>query len=767
MISLQTMGAPDLRRDGEELRPILLQPKRLAVLVYLATAAPRGFHSRDTLLGLFWPELDGERARNALRQTLHFLRRHLGDATLSARGDREIGLTPGSCWCDAAEFDDHLAAGRLEDAIALYRGDFLPGFFIEEAPEAERWLETERERRRAAARQALLALVEREERAGELRSAALWARHAVNLAPADEAIARRLMAVLHRSGQPAAALEVYDQLVKRLREEFGVSPSAETIALLKAIRSGTADGPPATVAAATPVADAPPAATVDTPAAVEPAPPTIAPTRTHRARRAWPWFAAALAAVALAVGWGAARDAGVPEAAGPRAIAVLPFADLSESSEQSYLVEGIAEELLNTLASVPGLRVAARTSAWRYRGSDVGVDSIGRALGVDHIIEGSVRRQGSQLRITAKLVDARTGFQVWSQSYDRELTDLLAVQREISQAIAANVVGTPPEAGTDTVPETRSPEAYTELLQARQLARGALADFPKSIPLLESALRRDPAYARARGVLAVHLAYLAYFRLLPAEDAYRRARAEAERALADREVAEAHLALGRLADVRDRDFARAERHYARAAALSPANAATQILRARLLLRLQRADEALAAARRAVLLDPLSAAAHNTLGAVLALLDRNREALEPYRVSVMLSPGDPIMLANLAASEAEVGEDSAAMAHLAEARAMAPDNPTVAAITVFADARAGRRAAADTGLRRLEPRADVSPVMLATLHAAVGDTARAFAALERAVRQGDEWLSDIEVLTELRPLHADPRWPGLVRAALGR
>ncbi|HEX5819761.1 MAG TPA: BTAD domain-containing putative transcriptional regulator, partial [Gemmatimonadales bacterium] len=227
---------------------MLLQPKRLAVLAYLVTASPRGFHSRDTLLGLFWPDLDQERARNAMRQALHFLRRSVGDEVVASRGDREIGVAAGTISCDAVAFDEALAAGRLEEAAGLYRGDFLPGLYVEEAPEAERWLEAERARRKEGVLEALRTLVAQEEEGGELRAAVLWARRAVAIAPTDDGAVRRLMTVLDRAGEPAAALDAYDQLVHRLREEFGVPPSGETIRLVNEIRNRPREVAVATVA---------------------------------------------------------------------------------------------------------------------------------------------------------------------------------------------------------------------------------------------------------------------------------------------------------------------------------------------------------------------------------------------------------------------------------------------------------------------------------------------------------------------------------------
>ncbi|MFL5546384.1 MAG: cyclase, partial [Gemmatimonadales bacterium] len=147
MIRLRTLGALDLRGpEGQELRPVLAQPKRAAVLAYLALATPRGPHRRDTLLALFWPEQDTEHARNALSQAIHFLRRSLGGEVLAAHNGEGLGLDWKNFWCDAAIFEEALDGGRFTEALDLYRGDLLEGFHVADAPEFGQWLENERAR---------------------------------------------------------------------------------------------------------------------------------------------------------------------------------------------------------------------------------------------------------------------------------------------------------------------------------------------------------------------------------------------------------------------------------------------------------------------------------------------------------------------------------------------------------------------------------------------------------------------------------------------
>ena len=207
MIEFRTLGPLVLRpSDGEELRAVLTQSKRLALLGYLAVTPPRTFHRRDTLLSLFWPELDQPHARAALRKAIYDLRRALGEGVLVGRGEEEVGLDPEQFWCDVAAFDAALGERNWAGALELYRGDFLEGVFPSEAPEFERWVERERVRLRRQAAEAAWALVEKQEKMGEGARAADWARRAVALSPGDEIALRRLVELLDRLGDRAGAV---------------------------------------------------------------------------------------------------------------------------------------------------------------------------------------------------------------------------------------------------------------------------------------------------------------------------------------------------------------------------------------------------------------------------------------------------------------------------------------------------------------------------------------------------------------------------------
>jgi DNA-binding SARP family transcriptional activator len=237
-IELRLLGTLALTgAGGREIAAILAQPKRLALLAYLAAARPRGFHRRDTILGLFWPELDQAHARGALNRAVYFLRSALGDAAILSRGDEELGVAPDGLWCDVRAFDDALGAERLEAALELYGGDLLVGFYVDGAPEFERWLAEERSALRIRAAGAARALAARHETGGNFTPAIGWARRAAIYAPDDERALRRLIALLDKAGDRAGALRAYEAFAARLAAELGAVPSAETRALVDRLRA--------------------------------------------------------------------------------------------------------------------------------------------------------------------------------------------------------------------------------------------------------------------------------------------------------------------------------------------------------------------------------------------------------------------------------------------------------------------------------------------------------------------------------------------------
>lgn len=239
MIELRTLGTVELcGPNGQELRSILQQPKRLALLVYLTLVRPHGFRRRDSLIALFWPNLDQQHGRAALRQALHRLRSALGNDVLIGRGEDEIAVAPGSLWCDVLAFDRAFDTGDPESALALYRGDLLEGFFVGGGSSTlEHWLDDERSRVRHDAAEAACSAAVQASRRGDLAQTSAWARHATTLEPASEDELRRLVTLLDASGDRSAALALYAAFARRLAVDLQAEPALETRQLIDRIRA--------------------------------------------------------------------------------------------------------------------------------------------------------------------------------------------------------------------------------------------------------------------------------------------------------------------------------------------------------------------------------------------------------------------------------------------------------------------------------------------------------------------------------------------------
>ncbi len=233
-LQLRVFGAVDFS-GADSAQDLLAQPKRLAVLVYLALARPHGFQRRDRVAGLFWPEHSDFHARAALRKALHGIRQALGEDVLLTRGDDEVAINRDLLWCDASSFEMAVANEQFARALELFRGELLEGFFPD-APEFERWLAIERERYREAAGHSAWTLAERFEGGEKLTLATRWAKRAAKLAGADERRIRRVIALLDRAGDRAGAVQVYEDFAAYLKSELDVEPSSETQALVKALR---------------------------------------------------------------------------------------------------------------------------------------------------------------------------------------------------------------------------------------------------------------------------------------------------------------------------------------------------------------------------------------------------------------------------------------------------------------------------------------------------------------------------------------------------
>ncbi|HET7065822.1 MAG TPA: hypothetical protein VFI49_16240 [Rudaea sp.] len=360
---------------------------------------------------------------------------------------------------------------------------------------------------------------------------------------------------------------------------------------------------------------------------------------------------AAQRAPAVAASTGVVPSAAVstsdPAAVPAKSIAVLPFVNMSGDPKNEYFSDGITEEILDALTQIPGLKVAARTSAFAFKGKDQDLRKVGETLGVANVLEGSVQSAGDSVRITAQLIDARNGFHLWSEKYDRKLTNVFAVEDEISKAIADHLKLTLQGAQMLVTQKTSNARAHDLYLRGLALlpARGPGLRETKSY--FEQAVAIDPDYADAwAGISFIHVLLSAYL-LEPFPEAIDQATEAAERALMlDPRSGFSHAAAASV--YRNKmDFARAESEYREAIALNPGDAETYDQYAQMLSSVGAIEQAIDIARKSVALNPLSAHPRYTLGYVLEYGHRHAEAQAELRRGLELSPAISTMRMELA------------------------------------------------------------------------------------------------------------------------
>jgi DNA-binding SARP family transcriptional activator len=397
MLRLTTLGAMDLRdRHGHPLRDVLAQPKRVALLAYLAVEGSRGAVSRDRLLATFWPESDEARARNALSQALHHLRQALGPGLIESQGPHRLGVDAARLWCDATVFAEAVERGDVDLALDLYRGEFCPGLFVTGSPDLEHWLDEQRQRLRGRALAALRTAGERMAARGDGEAAARAARRALAMRPDDEAEVRTLLQLLERSGDVAGALLAYREYEQRLLDELETSPAPETRLLVEAMRrrrdaASTTDGAEAHAAAPAPR----PAATPH-PALEEQAPPEA---KTARRRRRHFAVAAAVAMLAIGVSVGVwRRGVGGTTPVDDNAVVTFPFAVTGDPA-LAYLRDGMVDLLDARLDGAGGLRTVDPHAIQAAVASGPGNAAIEPRTGGD-----LSRRLGARLYILGEIV---------------------------------------------------------------------------------------------------------------------------------------------------------------------------------------------------------------------------------------------------------------------------------------------------------------------------------------------------------------------------
>ncbi|MCU0251291.1 MAG: protein kinase [Vicinamibacterales bacterium] len=457
---------------------------------------------------------------------------------------------------------------------------------------------------------------------------------------------------------------------------------------------------------------------------------------------------------------------GLAEPARTPSLAVLPFANLSADKENEYFGDGLAEDIIDALAHVPGLRVMARTSAFAFRGRDVDVREIGTRLNVEHVLEGSVRRSGNRIRVTAQLVMAGDGYPLWSQRFDREMTDVFAIQDEISQAIVeklrVRLVADRPLVKR----HTENVEAYNLYLKARyQLFRFTPEGLAKSKEYYEQAIALDPDYALAWQGLAGFYTMLGTSGVMPPKAAIAQADRAARRALQlDDQLAEAHAMMGALR-AGEFDWTGAELEFNRALEIDPRSEDVLIWYDFYYLDpMKRLDEAIAAYLKAVEMDPLSAILQSRLGYNYLLKREWDRAITQCHAALEIDPQSWTHIL-LGSCSFHMGKHDEAVRAIETLAQLTGRSSFALGNLGWAYAQTGRTGEALQLLEELRERAHTQYVpswSFAVIRLGLGEMDGAFDWFEKAVDEHEPLMLHCHVHPNYDPLHTHPRYPALLR-----
>jgi adenylate cyclase len=451
-------------------------------------------------------------------------------------------------------------------------------------------------------------------------------------------------------------------------------------------------------------------------------------------------------------------------------IAVLPFANISSSPGDDYFADGMTEELIATLSRIRNLGVIARTSVTRYKGLTKPVANIGRELNVGTVLEGSVRVAGTKLRITAQLIDVATEEHLWSQTYDRELEDVFAIQSDIAKRIAKELKIKLLRSETLRLEKkaTGIPEAYSFYLKGRHSVNTRTEKgLKEAVRHFENAIKHDPDFALAYTGLADAYSILASYSLeyVPPREGFPKAKAAAEKALAiDPNLAEAHASLGLVKFYYDWDWAGAEAEFKKALELNPGYPQAHQYYADFVKSFGRFDEALQEMKEALTLDPLSYSANTGIGHVLYLSRQYDKAIDHYRQVVELDPGFVPARLWFGRPYLQKGMFKEAIEQVEEGVKLSNESTVSLATLAQAYASAGRTADARKILEKLLARSDkqyVPSYWIALVYTSMGDKAEAMKYLERAYHERSSWLVWANVEPRFDSLRANPRFISLL------
>lgn len=711
MLNFQTLGTIDLRRDGgERLDGLLQQPKRLALLSYLAAHQLAGPVRREKLVSLLWPDSSPSSARQALSTTLSRLRKTIGAEALRGRGDEVIGLSGEYVRSDVAAFQKAVAEERHRDALELYGGPFLEGFRPPDSRPFEEWLARRRDRYDQRAFRAAMQAAEKAWREGEAAVAEASLRKAGEIEPLREEPTRELMELLADRGDRASALRVFQDFRRRLDDEVGIPPSAELVSLARRLRTDSGGE-----------------------------------------------------------GRSSPRETARSGEDGSRSVAVLPF-DALGRERSTPLTEGMHDALLTRLSNISGLTVISRTSVQQYRDTGRTTADIAHDLDVEWIVQGAVQEMGDQFQVNVQLIDPRTDTNAWAESYRRDLTaeELFALQTEITKEIARSLETQLTSDERERVERLPSDDltAYRLYVEGKaQLAQRTETGMRSALRSFEKAIEHDSDYAPAWSGIADARVLLWDQGFARSDEALGKGKTAAERALSlDPSLAEGHASLGLVEAFRSHDGPGALRLFERSIDLKPSYVQGYLWMSYVEAAVGRLESSVRHLERASDLDPTAPVVETALAHAYFMSGQLGDALERARRARELAP--EYATAHLFEGQvlAALGRPSGAVDAIergleyAHARVRRRHLHYLAWLSA-ACARAGDLARARDILGRVQDGHD--RFAEGAVRVALGDADGAFAALQRA-----DWpplhAMNLRFHPALDPVRDDPRFRDLLR-----
>lgn len=743
VLRITTFGGFAIARGDTRVLGAAAQPRRMALLAMIARAGPRGI-GRDRLQSTLWPEAEDEQGRHALKQALYALRRDADSGELFL-GTHDVRLNPDEARCDATEFEDLLRRREHERAVALVSGPFLDGFRLSAVPEFEFWMEAERRSLDDALADALQSLAHAARERGDPQAAGRWYRRLTALDPLNAVRTVNLMRALLDAGDHAGALQqarIYEGLVA---QALDVPADERVLALVRQIRAGGVTPPIALPAQPTPMPSATAARIEVVPAIRSPDVPNSV-TATSSAPTTQPLIA---------------ETPGL-------SVAVFPFLGIAAEGDTGFVSDSLTEELISELGRLHDMRVLGRSSGAT---GDAAPDlvTLGARHSVNAVLEGSVRRTGDLVRVIARLLAVPDGFVLWTERYDRRLSDLLALENDLARTIAEAVECVLRRAaGLPHAPSARqrADDLYAAGMRAWTPQGAGLG---QGLDQFRQAVAIDPGHARAHAALAESYTQLAFYGFLPPRRAAELVDASSREAMhLDPSIAESHVARGTCLLWVERDFEAGTRELERALQLDPTCVVAHARLAFVRLCHDGSVEAeRATARRAATIVGATGLSRVMYGQQLLAAGRYDEAIEALHASIDIESPSFLAYHWLSAAYVQKGMGAEAVAAAVAEASLSDRHPWSLLSLVTACALAGQRRRAETLLATLLARAAtdwVQSSVLGLAHASLGDIDAGMGLLERAVDEHDPSMMMVRSFPMFVPFHSHPRFRPLLRVA---